>query len=154
MTTKPLEGGIRACYMSFYFCSLLSNTLLKVENILKVAWIWYFHLHLQWKLKVSAGKFAWCVNAKHCWALSTTAMFCFIISNKLSRQLKVMELNPGYLPKSFLLYIYARFITNFDFHILVTVTKNLPSIIIKKISILRVYEKKNRLRLTLLNSFI
>ena len=34
---------------------------------LTVAWIW-FH-HLQWKFKLWAGKFAWGVKAKHCWAL-------------------------------------------------------------------------------------
>ena len=36
---------------------------------LKVVWIW--SLHLQWKFKLWAGKFAWGVKAKHCWALST-----------------------------------------------------------------------------------
>ena len=50
-------------------------------------------------------------------------------------------------------YIYARFVTYFDFHISILVTKTLPSKNFKKTSILRVYEKK-RLRLTLLNSFI
>ena len=63
----------------------------------KVAWIWSHHLHLQWKLKLWAGKFAWGVKAKHCWALSTNfwiqkvcwhhpAIFCLIPSSKLSRQ--------------------------------------------------------------------
>ena len=29
------------------------------------------HPHLQWKFKLWAGKFAWGVKTKHCWALST-----------------------------------------------------------------------------------
>ena len=48
-----------------------------------------FSLYLQWKFKLWAGKFAWGVKAKHCWALSTfflfskvcwhhPAMFCLI----------------------------------------------------------------------------
>ena len=52
-------------------------------------------LHLQWKFKLRAGKFAWGVKAKHCWALPTSfrkqnvcwhhsAMFCLITSSKLS----------------------------------------------------------------------
>ena len=51
------------------------------------------HLHLQWKFKLWAGKFAWGVKAKHCWALSTNfwkqkvcwhhpAMFCPITSSE------------------------------------------------------------------------
>ena len=66
----------------------------KVENLSKVAWIWSHHLHLQWKFKLWAGKFAWGVKAKHFWMLSTNmwiqkicwhhpAMFCRITSSKL-----------------------------------------------------------------------
>ena len=69
----------------------------KVENLSKVAWIWSHHLHLQWKFKLWAGKFAWGVKAKHFWMLSTNmwiqkicwhhpAMFCLITSSKLSRK--------------------------------------------------------------------
>ena len=65
----------------------------KVEKILIVAWIRFYHLHLQWKFKLWVGKFAWGVKAKHCWALSTfvwkqkvwwhhPAMFCLITSSK------------------------------------------------------------------------
>ena len=41
----------------------------KVEKILRSH---HLHLLLQWKFKLWAGNFAWGVNAKHCWALSTT----------------------------------------------------------------------------------
>ena len=69
----------------------------KVENILKGIWIQSHHLHLQWRFKLWAGKFAWGVEAKHCWALSTNfwiknffwhhlAMVCLITSSKLARQ--------------------------------------------------------------------
>ena len=40
-----------------------------------MAWIQSHHLHLQWKSKLWAGKFAWGVKAKHCWALSTYFLF-------------------------------------------------------------------------------
>ena len=88
----------------------------------KVAWIWSHYLQLQWKFKWLAGKFASGVKAKHYWALSTNfwkqkvcwhnpAMFCPIISSKLSRQsfefslkVKVIGLNLSYLLKSFLLW--------------------------------------------------
>ena len=57
----------------------------------KVAWIQSHHVHLQWKFKLWAGKFAWCVKAKHCWGLSTNfwkqksrwhhpAMLCLVIT--------------------------------------------------------------------------
>ena len=73
------------------------------------------------EFKLWEEKFAWCVKAKHCWALSTNvwkqkvcwhhpAMFCLITSSKLSCQwfefslkVKAMGWNPGYLLKSFLL---------------------------------------------------
>ena len=89
----------------------------------RVAWIPSDHLHLQWKFKLWAGKFAWGIKAKHYWALSTNfwkqkvcwhhpAMFCLITSSKFSRQwfefslkVKVMRLNPVYLLKFFLLYL-------------------------------------------------
>ena len=68
-------------------CLELTN---KVENILKVAWIWSHHL--PWKFKLWAWKFTWGVKAKHCWALSTNfwkqkncwhhpTMFCLITAN-------------------------------------------------------------------------
>ena len=71
----------------------------KVEKILKGSLdsIPSPHIHRQWKFKLRAGKFAWGVKAKDCWALSTNfwkqkvclhhpAMFCLITSSKLSRQ--------------------------------------------------------------------
>ena len=69
----------------------------KQKRFKKIAWIGSHHLQLQWKFKLWIGKFAWCVIAKHCWALSTNflfskvcwhhpAMFCLITSSKLSRQ--------------------------------------------------------------------
>ena len=89
-------------------------TILKLKRFQKVAWIRSHHLHLQWKFKLWAGKFAWGVNVnfwklKVCW--HHPAMFCHITSCKLSRQkfefslkVKVMRWNPGYLLKYFLLY--------------------------------------------------
>ena len=60
-----------------------------------MAWIQSHHLHLWWKFKLWAGKFAWGVRSKHYWVLSTKfwkqkvcwnhpAMFCPNTSNKLS----------------------------------------------------------------------
>ena len=46
----------------------------KVENFLKGSLDSIplpYVLHLQWKFKLWAGKFAWGVKAKHCWAQST-----------------------------------------------------------------------------------
>ena len=70
---------------------------IKVEYFLKEAWIGFLHLHLHWKFELWAGKPAWGVKAKHCWALSTNfwkqkvcwhhpTMFCLITSSKLSNQ--------------------------------------------------------------------
>ena len=56
---------------------------IKSKRFLKVAWIWFNHLH--WKFKLGAGKFALGIKAKHCWALSTNFLFveisqqCFAI---------------------------------------------------------------------------
>ena len=47
------------------------KVLLKYKIVKKVACIWSHHLHLKWKFKSWAGKFAWTVKAKHHWALST-----------------------------------------------------------------------------------
>ena len=69
----------------------------KYKRFKKIAWIWSHHLHLQWKFKLWAGKFAPGVKAKHCWSLSTNfwkqkvcwhhpAMFCLITLSKLSHQ--------------------------------------------------------------------
>ena len=63
----------------------------KVEIILKVAWIWSHHLHLQWKYKLLEGKFAW---GGHCqqnfeskkFSWHHPAMFCLITSSILSCQ--------------------------------------------------------------------
>ena len=44
---------------------------IKWKRFKKIAWIPSNHLHLQWKFKLWAGKFAWGVKAKHCWVLST-----------------------------------------------------------------------------------
>ena len=56
--------------------------IIKEEKILK-AWLWSHHLHLQWKFKLWAGKFAWGVKAKHCWTLSTNFLYskAFCIQN-------------------------------------------------------------------------
>ena len=70
--------------------------LLNKKRFEKIACIRSHHLHLQWKFKLWAGKFAWGVKAKHCWALSTNflfskvccqhpAMFCLYTSSKLYR---------------------------------------------------------------------
>ena len=40
-----------------------------------MVWIQSYHLHLQWKFKSWAGKFASGVIAKHCWALSTSLLY-------------------------------------------------------------------------------
>ena len=95
---------------------------IKWKRLQKVVRIQSNHLHLQWKFKLWAGKFAWGAKAKQCWALSTNfckqkvcwhhpTMFCPITSSKLSRKLfefslkvKVTGSNPGYLLKSFRFY--------------------------------------------------
>ena len=62
------------------------------------------HLYLQWKFKLWVGKFVWGVKAKHCWALSTNfwkQKVCWQHSLKV----KGIGSNPGYLLKSFLLYV-------------------------------------------------
>ena len=115
----------------FSLDSLISNestyyTWVKYKGFWKIVWIWSHHLHIQWKFKLWAGKFTWGVKAKHCCALSTnfwkqkvcwhrSAISCLISSSKLSHQwfefslkVKVMWSNPGYLPKSFLLYIMTK----------------------------------------------
>ena len=102
---------------------------IKLKRFKKIAWIRSHHLHLQWKFKLWAGKFAWSVKAKHCWGdkakccwvmsinflfskrcWQCPATFCLYTSSKLScpwfefsLKMKVMESNPGYLLTSFLL---------------------------------------------------
>ena len=103
-----------------WICHFKSNISYKVENIRKIR---SHHLHLQWKFKLLPGKFTWGNKAKSCWVMSTNflfskvcwqrpAMFLIYTSSKLSCQsfefslkMKVMELNPDYLLKSFLLYM-------------------------------------------------
>ena len=59
--------------------------------------LFFVHPLEKWKLKLLVGKFAWGVNAKHCWMLSTNfwkqkvlwhhpAMFYLTTSSTLSRQ--------------------------------------------------------------------
>jgi hypothetical protein len=38
-------------------------------------WFRSHHLHLQWKLKLFAGKFTWGNKKKHCWLISTNLFF-------------------------------------------------------------------------------
>ena len=68
-----------------------------------LAWIQSYHL--QWKFKLLAGKFTWCNkfvnNTQQCFAFDTSSK---IFRTKFEYSLKVMESNPGYLLKSFLLY--------------------------------------------------
>ena len=70
-----------------------NNTVIKLKRFQKVAWVQTPRRLCQWKFKLWAGKFAWGVKAKHCWALSTNfwkqkvcwhqpAMFCLITSSK------------------------------------------------------------------------
>ena len=47
----------------------------------RVAWIPSDHLHLQWKFKLWAGKFAWGIKAKHYWALSTNYCIQKVVAN-------------------------------------------------------------------------
>ena len=58
----------------------------KWERLKKIAWIQ--SLHLQWKFKLSVGKFTWGNKAKHCWVMSTnflfSKMFCLSTTCKLS----------------------------------------------------------------------
>ena len=72
-------------------------TWVKYKAFSKIVWIWSHHLHIHWKFKFWAGKFAWGVKANYCWALSTNfwkqkvcwhhpVMFCIITSSKLSCQ--------------------------------------------------------------------
>ena len=67
----------------------------KVEKILKGSLDLIPSPSLQWKFKLWAGKFAWVVEAKHCWALSTNfwkqkncwhhpAMICLYTSSNLN----------------------------------------------------------------------
>ena len=69
----------------------------------KIVWIWSHNL--QWKFKSLAGNFTW----GNKFVNNTQLCFAFDTSSKISRtkfeySLKVMESNPGYLLKSFLLY--------------------------------------------------
>ena len=72
------------------------NIFIKKKRFKKIAWIWSYHLHLQWKLKLLARNFTWGNKVKHCWVMSTNflfskvcgqcpAMFCHNTSSKLSR---------------------------------------------------------------------
>ena len=93
-------------------------------------------LHLQWKLKLLVGKFAWGNKAKHCWVITTNflfskvcwqcpAMFCLYTSSKLSQLIFEFSLKDGIasrLPfKIFLLYdthtqsLFIKTMTTFGF---------------------------------------
>ena len=72
------------------------GTQLKQKIFQKVARIRSHHLHLQWKFKLWAGRFAWGNKAKYCWIMSTNfllsklcwpgpAMFCLYTLSKISR---------------------------------------------------------------------
>ena len=80
---------------------------------MKVAWIQSHRLHLQWKFKLWAGKFASGAMAFVFKSLLTSprAMFCLKTSSELSHKwfefslkVKVMGSNPDYLLNLFLLY--------------------------------------------------
>ena len=96
---------------------------IKVEKILKCSLDSIPSHSPSVKIQILVWRVGWVEKAKHWWALKTNfwkrkicshhpAMFCLIISSKLSRQwfkfslnviVKVMGSNPGYLLKSFLL---------------------------------------------------
>ena len=61
--------------------------LVSFKEIQKVAWIQSHHLHLQWKFKLWAGKFASGVMAKHNWAFFFKSLLT-IPSNVLPLHLK------------------------------------------------------------------
>ena len=98
--------------------TVLSIFSLKQRRFKTIAWIWSYHLHLQWKFKLLAGKFTWGNKTKHCWLMSTNFLFKSLLtmpstSNKLSHlwfkfslkvKVKVIGSNPGYLLKYFLVY--------------------------------------------------
>ena len=61
---------------SWLYLRFLNSWFIKVKKkIEKIEWISSHHLHLQWKFKLWAGKFAWDIKAKHCWVLSTNFLF-------------------------------------------------------------------------------
>ena len=70
----------------------------KVEKFIKAS---LDLIPLPWKFKLWAGKFAWGAQAKH-WIVTSSKLSCQKF--EFSLKVKVIESNPDYLLKSFLLY--------------------------------------------------
>ena len=93
--------------------SVISLRAVQVNNFQKVSFVYHFikefkerkfylTVHLQWKIKLCAVKFAWSVKAKHCLALSTNfwkqKCFALLIQvNFTANNLKVSTKQMTYL---------------------------------------------------------
>ena len=58
-----------------FYLNLIAKKIESRKDFKRLAWIWFHRLHLQWKFKLWAGKFAWGVKAKCCWLLPIIWIF-------------------------------------------------------------------------------
>ena len=76
--SRFLAFKLMSCF--FLIVIFVRHNLIKYKRFKKMAWIQSRHLHLQWKFKLWAEKFAWGNKAKHCWVMSTNFLFSKVCS--------------------------------------------------------------------------